>query len=78
MTRKTNALDAALKGRKVQTRTRSEIEADLAATTKWAETEGRELPARVQRGRAGQGGPSSAGNTPNNSPSKGNKRKKTS
>ena len=51
MAKKLNALETALKGKKVLTRSKTEIEADLNETIQWAETEGRALPIRVKRGR---------------------------
>ena len=51
MTKKLNALETALKGKKIFTRPKAEMEADLNETIEWAETEGRALPIRVKRGR---------------------------
>jgi hypothetical protein len=51
MTRKPDALEAAVKGKQLQTRPRAEIQADLDEAIRWAETEGRALPIRVKRGR---------------------------
>ena len=51
MTKQPNALEAALKGKKLHARSKTEIEADLDETIRWAESEGRALPIRVKRGR---------------------------
>ena len=51
MEKKLTALEEAMKGKKFQTRTRSEIESDLEEVIQWAETTGRELPVRLKRGR---------------------------
>jgi len=51
MEKKLNAIEQAMKGKTLKTRTRAEIEADLVETIQWAETTGRELPFTVKRGR---------------------------
>lgn len=51
MTRKPDALVAAVKGKQLQTRPRADIQADLDEAIRWAESKGRELPIRVKRGR---------------------------
>jgi hypothetical protein len=51
MEKKLKALEQAMKGKKLQARTRSEIESDLGAVIEWAETAGRELPVRLKKGR---------------------------
>ena len=55
MSKKLNALESALKGKKVHVRSKAEIEADLDETIEWAETKGRVLPIRVKRGRPATG-----------------------
>jgi len=57
MAKKLNALETALKGKRVPTRSKAEIEADLNEAIQWAETEGRALPIRVKRGRPAAGEP---------------------
>lgn len=57
MTKQLNALEVALKGKKIHARPKAEIEADLDETIRWAETEGRALPIRVKRGRPAAGEP---------------------
>ena len=57
MTKQLNALETALKGKKLRARSKAEIEADLEETVQWAETEGRALPIRVKRGRPTAGEP---------------------
>lgn len=51
MTKNLNALEAAMKGKKLQARSKAEIQADMSEAIVWAENEGRELPIRVKRGR---------------------------
>jgi hypothetical protein len=51
MTRKPGALEAAVKGKQLQTRPKEDIQADLDEAIRWAETEARALPVRVKRGR---------------------------
>jgi hypothetical protein len=51
MDKKPKALERAVKGVKIQTRARAEIESDLGEVIKWAETAGRELPVRLKKGR---------------------------
>ncbi|MEI6592994.1 MAG: hypothetical protein WCL47_07115 [Holophagaceae bacterium] len=48
MTKKLSALETAIKGKKIQARSKTEIEADLDEAIRWAETEGRALPIRVK------------------------------
>ena len=57
MTKKLSALETAIKGKKIQARSKTEIEADLDEAIRWAETEGRALPIRVKRGRPAAGEP---------------------
>jgi hypothetical protein len=57
MAKKLQALETALKGRKVHARSKAEIEADLDEAIEWAETKGRALPIRVKRGRPAAGEP---------------------
>lgn len=51
MIRKPDALEAAVKGKRLQMRPKADIQADLDEAMRWAETEGRALPIRVKRGR---------------------------
>jgi hypothetical protein len=45
--RKPDALEAAVKGKRLQMRPKADIQADLDEAMRWAETEGRALPIRV-------------------------------
>jgi hypothetical protein len=51
MTRKPDALEVAVKGKRLQMRPKEEIQADLDEAIRWAETEAKALPIRVKRGR---------------------------
>jgi hypothetical protein len=46
---KSDAIDLAVRGKALATRTKAEIEADLDSALDWAETEGRALPSRLPR-----------------------------
>lgn len=50
MDKKLQALEQAMKGKKLRTRSRAEIESDLDEVIDWAETAGREIPFRLKRG----------------------------
>lgn len=51
MTKHPTGLETAMKGRKLRTRGKAEIQADMGEAIAWAETEGRSLPIQVKRGR---------------------------